>query len=66
MTISPDFIETLKKLAKGSHWEENNESEFFDVQDFCGGNFDDAYEGGRNTGEVELARRVLQELGITY
>ena len=44
--LSQEYIETLKKLAKKKTWYEQSEEDgkdYMDVQDFCGGNFDDAY-----------------------
>lgn len=66
MQLSPEYIEKLKKIAKGKTCEDNNTEEFFDPSDWFGGNFDDAYAGGVNTGTVDMARQVLTELGIEF
>ena len=38
------------------------ENEFFDPCDHFGGNFDDAYHGGRRTGRIEFARELMNML----
>lgn len=37
------------------------DNEDFDVCDYCGGNYDDAFSMGGRCGEVELARELLEE-----
>jgi hypothetical protein len=68
MTLSPAFIETLKVIAKKKTWQDKDDEngEYFNPYDWCGGNFNDAYEGGVVTGEIEMARTVLEELGIDF
>lgn len=66
MQLSPEYIEKLKALAKKKTCEDNNTEEFFDPSDWFGGNFDDAYSGGVNTGTIDMARQVLTELGIEF
>ena len=62
--MNDKLIERLKTLAKKEtsydKWGE------FDVNDVYGGNFDDAYSGGFDSGEIALARSILIELGISY
>lgn len=41
-------------------------SEDFNPYDFFGGNMDDAYFGGSEDGETELAREVLTAFGIDW
>ncbi len=62
-TLLPARIESLKKLAKKTAWGDNED---FCAYDYAGGNFDDAYTGGMDTGEIWLAREILDELGIAY
>ena len=65
--LSPAIIERLKNIAKRQTWEDGlAEDEYLNPQDFSGGNFDDAYAGGTRTGETDVARMVLRELGIDY
>jgi len=54
-----DAIFTLiKETATRECWPDDPE---FMVYDYCGGNIDDAYAGGRDAGEVMFAR-LLQKL----
>lgn len=65
--LSPATIENLKKLAERKTWPDNvGEGEIFDVQDWAGGNFDDAYAGGEEDGATNLARDILAELGVPF
>lgn len=66
--MTEEFIERLKKLARRKCWgdkfeEPNNDSY---VDDMAGGNVDDAYQGGLDTGETWLARDILTELKIDW
>ena len=40
------------------------EDGYFDAQDFSGGNFDDAFNFGRDVGEAELIEELLFILNI--
>ena len=65
MPFTPEYIETLKTLAKRKTWQDKlNEDTVID--DFAGGNVDDAFDGGYRAGETDTARQVLDTLGITY
>lgn len=68
MDIKPEYIEKLKAIAKQKTWEDRDREsgEHFIAYDWCGGNFDDAYSGGCQTGTIEMARQVLTELGIDF
>lgn len=50
----------LEKLASRECWSDDDD---FNPYDYCGGNYDDAYYGGCEDGEAQLARRLLQEFG---
>lgn len=50
--------EYLEGLAKQETWEDGEDD--FCVEDNACGNVDDAYYGGQNTGEIELARHILE------
>lgn len=54
------LIETLKEEIRQPHWDVENDPEFC-VIDWCGGNYDDAYEGGINVGRAQLARELLEK-----
>ena len=41
---------------------EEEKNGYFDAQDFSGGNFDDAFNLGRDVGEAELIEELLQIL----
>ena len=57
---SPELIDPLKAylitIAAKTAWADDKA---FNVDDYAGGNFDDAYFGGRGDGEVEFARKLL-------
>ena len=55
-----DLIEKLRKLAARKL---PSEKEDFTVDDYAGGNVDDAFGMGVEDGEVRLAREVLTVLG---
>jgi hypothetical protein len=59
------FIDYLKKMAQ-SHCFHDNDDEDVMVDDYAGGNVDDAFEMGERAGEVTLARSVLTNLGIEW
>ena len=46
----------LTKLAERECWCDDND---FMIDDYTGGNIDDAYYGGSNDGETLLARELL-------
>ena len=50
----------LEKLAARKCWSDNED---FMVDDYAGGNIDDAYYGGNTDGETDLARELLAEFG---
>lgn len=61
------FIESLKKLANKKSWDDvsrDNGDEYMDANDFSGGNFDDAYQGGYIAGQIDMAREILALLKI--
>lgn len=62
--MKPELIEKLKKLASQTCWADGlGEST---IDDYAGGNMDDAYYGGETSGEVCLARYILGELGVEF
>jgi len=67
MTLTPEYIETLKTLAKRKTWQDKmDEKEDTVIEDFAGSNVDDAFDGGYRAGEAGVAREVLDTLGIAY
>lgn len=56
-------IDNLKKLAESRVFSDNTGGE---VYDWCGGNYDDAFNMGSNDGETQLARQILADLGEKY
>jgi hypothetical protein len=60
------FVERLKKAAKRQCWTEDEESEDAIINDYAGGNIDDAYQGGVEDGETYLAREILTHLKIEW
>lgn len=67
--MTPEFTESLKKMARRRCWWENENGEVdddFAIDDYAGGNIDDAYYGGVEDGNTKIAREVLSELGISW
>lgn len=64
MELSQDYIDQLKALAKRSAgWVDDEE---FMVDDYAGGNIDDAYQLGEQHGATQLAREILDTLGVDW
>jgi hypothetical protein len=64
--MSEEFIDRLKKLASGESWADEIYSDSSVVDDFACGNVDDAFWGGHRSGEIQLARDILNELKINW
>jgi len=60
-----DVINMLKEKARTECFYDD-EDEDVTVDDYAGGNVDDAFSTGENAGEVTLARTVLTHLGIDW
>jgi hypothetical protein len=58
--MKPEMKAMLEKIAKRKAWSDDEE---FMVDDYAGGNIDDAYYGGTNDGEVLLSRALLKLFG---
>lgn len=52
-------MDEIRELAAKGCWTDNED---FCVDDYAGGNFDDAFWGGWRAGRVELAREVVEFL----
>ena len=62
--MNEKMIEELKTLAAKSTWEELSEKdgdEFFNPDDYAGGNIDDAYSGGKRDGEIDHDHNLLYD-----
>lgn len=55
------LIEYLTPLANREVWSDENPADF-NPCDLSGGNYDDAFSGGFESGETQLAREILQIL----
>lgn len=62
------FKERMIKLASERTWGDSLNSEDSDavVDDYAGGNVDDAYYGGERAGATDIAREVCNEMGWPY
>lgn len=61
MELTIELIESLKKLAAEETLDDLiDKGEDVCVDDFAGGNVDDAYSTGYNDGQVALARDILK------
>ena len=54
------LLQAIKKVAFRTIQSDNED---FDLNDYAGGNIDDAYEIGQNEGEVYFARQLLKAVG---
>ena len=59
--MKPELKARLEKLAASECWSDDPD---FMVDDYAGGNIDDAYYGGEHSGEVRLAREILAGLDV--
>jgi len=66
--LSDEQIAQLKKEARRDVSDEIDEDsgEFFNPYDMYGGNFDDAYQGGRDDSDTDNARFLLTLIGETW
>jgi len=56
MELSAEMIVKLEKLATRKIWSDNPD---FMIDDYAGGQTDDAFYGGSDAGETLLAREIL-------
>lgn len=55
-------LETISKSKSWSDVAEEDGDERMDVDNFAGGNIDDAFQGGYDEGRIDLARELLYML----
>lgn len=61
--LSDVQIEELKVLAQTEAWDDDED---FVVDDYAGGNMDDAFYGGHRAGQIDMARQVLTMMGVNW
>lgn len=61
--MNEEMIERLKALAKRTAWADEED---LIVDDYAGGNVDDAYSGGERDGQIQLARDILHSMNIDW
>ena len=64
--MNEEFINRLKELASSDSWTDEIFSESITLDNFACGNVDDAFRGGHESGQIELARDVLSALNIKW
>lgn len=65
--MNEKIVENLKSIAKKKAWADKLTADgSCIIDDFAGGNVDDAYYGGCSDGEILLARNILDRLSISY
>lgn len=57
-------IAVLKKLARRETLHEGDGDN--NIYDYCGGNYDDAYQLGLDDGETYEARAILTKIGVEW
>jgi hypothetical protein len=60
-SVLQKYIETAKRTARTE-----DQEEYFDPQDWSGGNFDDCFEMGQDEGTIWATRALLDDLGVKY
>lgn len=65
MKINQDLIDKLKYIAHQDCVYDSFEDGDM-INDYAGGNIDDAFDLGTDAGRIELAREVLDALGIEW
>lgn len=65
VTIEESVLAKFIKEAQRTARTENQE-EYFDPQDYAGGNFDDAFEMGMDEGSIFTTRELLDAFGVKY
>jgi hypothetical protein len=60
------LLKRLKGLAEQRCWADGLGHGDTCIDDYAAGNEDDAYYGGERSGEISLARSILEELGIEF
>ena len=58
--------ELIEKLKYEAEQHDASQDEDFNVDDYAGGNLDDAFSFGTSIGRIGLAREILEALGIEY
>lgn len=65
--LPPDLVAKLIKASKRNTWgEQSDDDDDTIIDDFAGGNADDAYAGGVADGKALMAREVLTAFGISW
>lgn len=55
-----DLLLKMRNVEKSQMQEDAiKEDGYFDIQSYCGGNFDDCYYMGKEVGEAKLIERIL-------
>lgn len=63
--MTETMIELLKTLARTKSFYDDEDEDVI-VDDYAGGNIDDAFSLGETAGGVMLAREILTALNITW
>ena len=63
--MNAEMITRLKSLAQQECFYDDEDEDAI-VDDYAGGNVDDAFAAGENAGETMLARSILKDLGIDW
>jgi len=63
MMMTTEMIDRLIKIAQSKAWDDDED---FLVDDYAGGNIDDAFSGGWDAGKISMARCVLIAIGVDW
>jgi len=60
--MNEEMKKMLEEISARECWDDSDDSDFI-VDDYAGGNVDDAYSGGYSSGYIQLARELLTKFG---
>lgn len=65
-SLEKSLEDILINLAKKISWNDSLCKDDCTVDDFAGGNVDDAFDGGFSAGQISLARNLCALIGLEY
>ena len=63
--LSKEMYDKLVKMAREDCFYDDDDEDVI-VDDYAGGNIDDAFAVGERAGEIMLARKILESCGLAW